>query len=383
MLALPSASSVLSDGSMIAESELSEPSTSHGFAVSSTEAATGSSVIRNYRISQADSTNSQHLPSNNDDLMSHTKTHDALDALASLASDRATLEDTAATITPHQTSSDEESSSNHNNAAIMPPPPPREPLSTSTRTTYKYTTEDESRLLKELPALPTSRTTGRLRSASNPEGMEKWDSYSRRNDRQHFFLPSSILEEELASTRKVLGENQGSLSSTVSGFQFTNYSYYDQGNVQEFTMLTPQTKDVVSYSITTSNSTGMATRKKRFIKQPSRFENGTVSGTASNTNNNASMEKIQQLGSVKRGNRKKTKSPELPSGGNTNNNNSSPSEEEDESKLEPEELLRRARSRLLEDLSEENADGEKGVLTLPHSLHKYQEVSLLELGMAG
>jgi hypothetical protein len=38
------------------------------------------------------------------------------------------------------------------------------------------------------------------------------------------------------------------------------------------------------------------------------------------------------------------------------------------------ELLRRARSRLLEDLSEGNLNGDKGVLTLPHSLSKYKEV---------
>jgi hypothetical protein len=56
--------------------------------------------------------------------------------------------------------------------------------------------------------------------------------------------------------------------------------------------------------------------------------------------------------------------------------------------LEPEELLRRARSRLLEDLSEggahgngsggSNGDGRGGgggVLILPHSLTKYKEVS--------
>ena len=57
-------------------------------------------------------------------------------------------------------------------------------------------------------------------------------------------------------------------------------------------------------------------------------------------------------------------------------------EDIDESLLEPEELLRRARSRLLEDLSEGGEDGvnggglngEKGVLTLPHSLGKYKEV---------
>jgi hypothetical protein len=45
----------------------------------------------------------------------------------------------------------------------------------------------------------------------------------------------------------------------------------------------------------------------------------------------------------------------------------------DEEDMEPEELLRRARSRLLEDLSEGALKGEKGVLMLPHSLSKYKE----------
>lgn len=47
--------------------------------------------------------------------------------------------------------------------------------------------------------------------------------------------------------------------------------------------------------------------------------------------------------------------------------------------MEPEELLKRARSRLLEDLSEGSLKGEKGVVTLPHSLSKYKEVSFLNL----
>lgn len=46
---------------------------------------------------------------------------------------------------------------------------------------------------------------------------------------------------------------------------------------------------------------------------------------------------------------------------------------EDEEELEPEELLKRARSRLLEDLSEGTLKGEKGILALPHSLSKYKE----------
>jgi hypothetical protein len=46
--------------------------------------------------------------------------------------------------------------------------------------------------------------------------------------------------------------------------------------------------------------------------------------------------------------------------------------DEEEENLDHDQLLRRARSRLLEDLS--IASGEKGVLTLPHSLNKYKEV---------
>lgn len=51
-------------------------------------------------------------------------------------------------------------------------------------------------------------------------------------------------------------------------------------------------------------------------------------------------------------------------------------DEEDEESLSQDELLRRARSRLLEDLSEVNLNGEKGILTLPHTLDKYKEVRI-------
>lgn len=49
-------------------------------------------------------------------------------------------------------------------------------------------------------------------------------------------------------------------------------------------------------------------------------------------------------------------------------------EDDEDENLDHEKLLRRARSRLLEDLSQSNLSGEKGVLTLPHSLGKYKEV---------
>lgn len=50
--------------------------------------------------------------------------------------------------------------------------------------------------------------------------------------------------------------------------------------------------------------------------------------------------------------------------------------------LEPQELLKRARSRLLEDLSEGSVKGEKGEMTLPHSLSKYKEVCRLPVSGA-
>lgn len=341
MLALPAAASaIISNPSSMNTTSSSSPSEqSHGFAVSLTEAPCGP---------RGDSTQA-HLITN--DLMSDTKTHDALDALAALASRRATLSENTAAITPHQTSLEDEDPSNNN----MLPPPPREAVPAA----QIYTSEDESRLLRELPALPAR--TGRMRSASNPEGMEKWDSYSRRNERQHFVLPSSILEEELASTRKVLGESGGgSLSSSISGFQFTNYSYYDQGKVQEFTMLTPGSGEAVSYSTT------VRTRKKRQIKPPMRFESVQILATNSNVAGDSKP-------AAKKGSKKKMKSPEISE--ESSPPNLDEDEDVDESLLEPEELLRRARSRLLEDLSEENGEGEKGVLTLPHSLSKYKEVS--------
>jgi hypothetical protein len=52
-------------------------------------------------------------------------------------------------------------------------------------------------------------------------------------------------------------------------------------------------------------------------------------------------------------------------------------EEEDDDideEFDSEDILRKARSRLLEDLSEGNLTGEKGQLTLPHALSKYKHV---------
>lgn len=83
-----------------------------------------------------------------------------LDALAALAS---RMEESAEAYLPSGTIS----SSSDDDSEAMPPPPPRR----------------------------------RERSCSNPEGMEKWDSLNRINERRRFVLPTSILEEELAEAK--------------------------------------------------------------------------------------------------------------------------------------------------------------------------------------
>mmetsp|Transcript_1884 Transcript_1884/g.3308 ORF Transcript_1884/g.3308 Transcript_1884/m.3308 type:complete len:241 (-) Transcript_1884:511-1233(-) len=171
-----------------------------------------------------------------------------LDALAALASRM-----TPGTIIPVCGSA---SSSSDDDSEAMPPPPPRR----------------------------------RLRSCSNPEGMEKWDSLDRRQERIHFVLPSSIIEEELAEAKAA------------------------------------------------------ADRKEEEEQQQQRR-----SATILHQKRKRSPASV--MSPVERAHR-------------------------GEPEMGPEELLRRARSRLLEDLSEGSINGEKGVLTLPHSLSKYKDVSL-------
>lgn len=121
-------------------------------------------------------------------------------------------------------------------------------------------------------AMPPPPPRRRVRSCSNPEGMEKWDSLNGLYSRRRFVLPSSILEEELAEAKAAAERKQE--------------------------------------------------EDDRALKR------------------------------------------------------SLANEAEVEEALTPAQLLRRARSRLLEDLSEGSISGQKGELTLPHSLTKYKNVSV-------
>jgi hypothetical protein len=177
-----------------------------------------------------------------------------LDALAALAStEQAKIQHPQAPF-PFLVQSCGFSSSSDDDSEAMPPPPPR----------------------------------GRRRSASNPEGMEKWDSLCwNQSARHHFVLPASILEEELAEATLAIRERAERKNSE---------DYYD----------------VSPDSVTDA-------------ERDTRVERS----------------------------------------------------EKDDSNLTPDELLRRARSRLLEDLSEGAMNGEKGDLILPHSLAKYKEVRFI------
>ncbi len=318
----------------------------------------------------------------------------ALDALAALAAastvsqcpdEPASHYQPSQHITPHQDSIPDD-----DEAESMPPPPPRSPaimLAASTESidastdyvssapvgqTLTYSTTYHREAYPSPPSITSSYIGGgRLRSASNPEGMEKWDLYSHRNDRQHFVLPSSILEEELASTRRVLGE-----------IVDEEFGEYVSSNSDEAAWDVSQEFPLNSQEPLESFHEHYSTSDMRKSKRTSRLDISPDSvlglDDTAKSNKNSSLER-----SNSKPRKKSTRSPS-PSDIIIN---SPPSDEDDEANLEPQELLRRARARLLEDLSEGcdgigsngglNADNKASALILPHSLTKYKEVRLL------
>ena len=374
---------------------------------------------------QADDTaGATNKPANSTRRVSAT-TQGALDALVELAAtEPASLLSPQITITPHQTSSEDEES--------MPPPPPRSPKTmlaardllaagaTSRRgrsnsnadvplqPTFTFLQQPaataehsqkqptftflhDSTPFDNLDRTPSSPLGGRLRSASNPEGMEKWDLYSRRNDRQHFVLPSSILEEELASTRRVLGEvvdDNGEYNATTTtksgssgrgcgaaaGFQQHWVAGAVRRSKRTIARLGTSPDDVTDMGEDDSPPSSASKSTKKKSSAASNNSKHTKSSSKKKSSSNARSKSPPKLIS------KLPPVDEL-------------EDDVDESTLEPEELLRRARSRLLEDLSEGGNGSEEngglnisdgyaldikgGVLILPHSLSKYKEVSYI------
>jgi len=148
-------------------------------------------------------------------------------------------------------------------------------ISGSCSTSYCSSSDEDS---EAMPPPPPRR---RIRSCSNPEGMERWDSLTCFPDRTGFVLPTCILEEELAEAKAATERKKENDNRTAN-------------------------KPIVV--------------KKRTTYVPVLGERILAEGN------------------------KHT------------------------------DILRRARSRLLEDLSTGSISGQKGELILPHSLAKYKNV---------
>ena len=132
--------------------------------------------------------------------------------------------------------------------------------------------------------------------------------------RRHFVLPASILEEELAEASAAMEAQERSNQVLAAAAVVA--------------ALPPGQTSAFTNSSTSSPKQKKATPSSTVVNEPT---DGPISGLMS---------------------------------------------EEEQANLTPDELLKRARSRLLEDLSEGSLNGEKGVLTLPHALSKYKEVSI-------
>jgi hypothetical protein len=160
---------------------------------------------------------------------------------------------------------------------------------------------------------PKVDIVGRHRSVSNPEGMEKWDSYGNsryRSNRLHFVLPADILEEELAEANEAV-RLRSIAKSPIRPSPIPEDSEFAEDEEEE---------------------------------EESNTEPCDVIDTSSESNplvNSSMFETDDQI-------------------------------------LLPENLLRNARSRLLEDVSAESSafNGDK-IIALPHTLAKYKEVSEL------
>lgn len=216
--------------------------------------------------------------------------------------------------------------------------------SSESRTPVANTTSKSSNLLgsdhsDDMPPPVSRPRLGRLRSASNPEGMEKWDALNSAGaaaSRRHFMLPSSILEEELANASAACD----SLAASRELARRNNL----KSKKAPFGLPLKKRGMPIPDSTTSAPKLSGIFSPDTLGTSPSSVVIGSMDAegeSSSNIGDNCSLQ------------------------------------EDDPADLEPEELLRRARARLLEDLTTQgtnNSGGEKGVALLPHSLAKYKEI---------
>ena len=220
---------------------------------------------------------------------------------------------------------------------------------------------------------PPPRRIRRIRSASNPEGMEKWDSYNYPKEkgmkRLHFVLPSTILEEELANANDMCIEHEKE----------------QQRRLEEMGKMGPRHRHVTTTKSIPVRKNGRTDFSIQ--SQPEVDSMHGLYGTSPDTvipslsfENDKESAGVDGKKAKKGGRRKKKVVIALPEDDQDSDENVDAEveveEEVNESDLEPEELLRRARSRLFEDSSAENGMEKGAAMAFPHSLSKYKEVRL-------
>jgi len=227
---------------------------------------------------------------------------------------------------------------------------------------------------KSMP--PPPRRIRRIRSSSNPEGMEKWDSYNYPKEkglkRLHFVLPSTILEEELANANDMCIEHEKE----------------QQRRLEEMGKMGPRHRQK---HLTKSIPVRKIGRTDFSIQCQPEVDGLGLYGTSPDTvipslslENDNGKESAEvgvdgrKAKNKKGGKRKKKVVIVLPQDDQDSDDNVDAEleveEDVNESDLEPEELLRRARSRLFEDSSAENGMEKGAAMAFPHSLCKYKEV---------
>lgn len=276
---------------------------------------------------------------------------DALDALAALAS--ATSEVRNASV--DEEDDDEEEDGYHEEErrdTLSPLIASRSPSPEQARSSTSSSVSSSSR---------PRAMMGRLRSVSNPEGMEKWDSmgshgHGANPHRRHFVLPTSILEEELADAQMAVERGLGRRyrASCSSSGQFGEHDPHHH----------PYADDEPDYMDAAPLRISPEVSAETTMEETDEYEeDDDEEGSGDEEEETSGDEKANSDGDEDEENAEEEE------------------EEEDTSNLTPNELLRRARARLLEDVSTANGGpagtsvASRGVLPLPHSLGKYKNVS--------
>ena len=275
---------------------------------------------------------------------------DALDALAALAS--ATSEVRNASVDEEDADEDEDEDGYHEEErrdTLSPLIASRSPSPEQAKSSRSSGTASSSSRPRAM--------MGRLRSVSNPEGMEKWDSmgshgHGSNPHRRHFVLPTSILEEELADAQMAVDRGIGRRYRACS----SNGQFGDDPHHHPYADDEPDYMDAAPLRISPEVSA------ETTMEETDEYEEDDDEEGSGDEEESSGDEKAS-------------------SDGDEDEENAEEEEEEDTSNLTPNELLRRARARLLEDVSTANGGpagtsvASRGVLPLPHSLGKYKNVS--------